>query len=98
MSPASRALDNCVPNADGSCSICGDEASPAVIESIDAASGTAQVRGIIGASRTVALDLLDGANVGDTVMVHLGFAIERLAQDNGRTMVGASEDEPERVQ
>lgn len=85
----------CTPNADGSCSICGDEASPAVIESIDAASGTAQVRGIIGAGTTVALDLLDGASVGDTVMVHLGFAIERLAQDSVRTMVGASNHESE---
>lgn len=98
MSADPAGSDICAPNSDGSCSICGDEASPAVIESIDAVAGTAQVRGIIGVSGTVALDLLDGARVGDTVMVHLGFAIERLVQDSGRTMVGASEDEPERVQ
>lgn len=98
MSTDPARLDICAPNSDGSCSICGDEASPAVIESIDVAAGTAQVRGIIGASSTVALDLLDGPNVGDTVMVHLGFAIERLARDSGKTMVGASEDEPERVE
>lgn len=95
MSADPARFDICVPNSDGSCSICGDEASPAVIESIDAAAGTAQVLGSVGASSTVALDLLDGASVGDTIMVHLGFAIERIAQGSAGTMVGARDHESE---
>ena len=98
MSSDPARLDICVPNADGSCSICGDEANPAVIESIDGAAGTAQVRDSIGTSRTVALDLLDGARVGDTIMVHLGFAIERIAEGSAETMGGARIDDAERAQ
>ena len=91
-------LDICVPNADGSCSICGDEANPAVIASIDAAGGTAQVRDRLGTSSTVALDLLDTASVGDTIMVHLGFAIERIAEGCAETVAGARIDDAERPQ
>ena len=98
MSSDPARFDICVPNLDGPCSICGDEANPAVIESIDGAAGTAQVRDSIGTSRTVALDLLDGARVGDTIMVHLGFAIECIAEGSAETMAGARIDDAERAQ
>lgn len=78
MRPTSHAPDICVPNPDGSCSICGDEALPGVVESIDATSATAEVRAN-SLTTTVALDLLEEVSVGDTVLVHLGFAIGRIA-------------------
>ncbi len=78
-----------MPAADGSCSICGDEAAPTVIESIDPATGTAEVRDGFGAISTVALDLLDSTAVGDTVMVHLGFAIGRVPPTGVTTTAAA---------
>lgn len=94
MSSDAARFGTCAPSPDGSCSICGDEASPAVIDSIDAAAGTAKVRGAGGASNTVALDLLDGASVGDTIMVHLGFAIGRIGQ-GGTGMDGTAFNDAE---
>jgi len=75
---ASHSPDNCVPNADGSCSICGDEAIPGVVQNIQSKSATAQVRTSSGIT-TVAIDLLDEVSIGDTLMIHLGFAIGHLA-------------------
>ena len=97
MSSDPARSDICVPVADGSCSVCGDEAAPAVIESIDAATGTAEVRDSFGTTSTVALDLLDGAIVGDTVMVHLGFAIGSVPRESATTIVGARVDRAESV-
>ncbi len=37
-----------------------------------------------GARATVGLDLLEGAAVGDYVIVHAGFAIEKLNPDEAR--------------
>lgn len=84
MSAASGAPENCVPNADGSCSICGDEAIPGVVENIQTESATAEVRTTSGTT-TVAIDLLDDVAVGDTVMVHLGFAIGHLVPGQSAT-------------
>jgi hydrogenase maturation factor len=78
MSSPSINPDNCVPNPDGSCSICADEAIPGVVESIDTTAATAQVRTGSGTG-TVALDLVESVAVGDTLMIHLGFAIGRIA-------------------
>ncbi len=59
------------------CSLCGDVAIPARIISIDAVAGFARA---VAQDRTleVALDLVDGVAVGDTILVHQGFAISRL--------------------
>jgi len=89
--PDSLGPDTCLPNPDGSCSICGDEAIPGVIECIVALSTTAKVRTGSGLV-SVALDLLEDASVGDTVMTHLGFAIGRIttgdAERRANTRVG----------
>lgn len=62
--------------ADGTCHVCGDVAVSGRILAVDVASRTATVA--LGAEQaTVALDLVD-AGPGDDVLVHLGFAIERL--------------------
>ena len=61
---------------DGSCHLCGDEAVAGRVMAIDVVSRTATVA-FAGGTATVALDLVDAA-VGDNLLVHLGFAIERM--------------------
>jgi hydrogenase maturation factor len=67
----------CVPAADGRCSICGDEATVARVVAIDERAQTAEVVAE-AAQSTVALDLVHDVHVGDTLLVHMGFAIERV--------------------
>lgn len=72
------AYPTCVPTADGHCSICGDEAMLGRVVAVDNASGTAEVVHD-GATATVAIDLVEHVAVGDQLLVHLGFAIGRVA-------------------
>ena len=58
------------------CQLCGDVAVVGRVIAIDADARTAVVALECGTA-TVALDLVD-ADVGDTLLVHLGFAITRL--------------------
>jgi hydrogenase maturation factor len=61
---------------DEQCHLCGDVAVPGRVLEVNEATRTAFV--MIGGERvSVALDLVE-ARVGDDVLVHLGFAIERL--------------------
>ena len=60
----------------GECHLCGDEAIVGRVIDIDARDRTATVQ-LPDGPTTVALDLVD-AVVGDDVLVHLGFAIERV--------------------
>ncbi|GAC1415164.1 MAG: hypothetical protein NVSMB53_13550 [Gemmatimonadaceae bacterium] len=85
MISASHSPDHCVPSADGSCSICVDEAIPGVVENIHTESATAEVRTSTGTT-TVAIDLLDEVVIGDTLMIHLGFAIGHLSQSPSETV------------
>ena len=65
-----------VDRRDDACHLCGDVASAGRVVGVDVAARTALVTlecGIV----TVALDLVE-ADVGDTLLVHLGFAISRL--------------------
>ena len=39
---------------------------------------------ILGVTREVALDLTPQANVGDYVLVHAGFAIQKLTEEQAR--------------
>lgn len=59
----------------GECHLCGDAAVVGRVIDIDSRMRTATVAFSDGVA-TVALDLVD-ASVGDDVLVHLGFAIER---------------------
>jgi hydrogenase maturation factor len=81
----------CDPAAPGGCAICGDEALPARVVSIDALARSASVRLLEGGSGgavvrdttggavlAAALDLVDGVGVGDVVLVHQGFVIGRV--------------------
>lgn len=68
-----------VPRCDAtsdSCHLCGDEAVVGRVLAIDASAGTATVAFPDGHA-TVGMDFVD-AGVGDEVLVHLGFAIERM--------------------
>lgn len=60
----------------GQCHLCGDTAVTGRVVDIDARSRTAIVAFPEGTA-TVALDFVEAA-VGDDVLVHLGFAIERV--------------------
>jgi len=62
----------------GPCHLCGDEAVVGRVLDIDASSSTATVEFQEGTA-TVALDLVE-ARVGDDLLVHLGFAIERVGK------------------
>ena len=61
----------------GPCHLCGDEAVVGRVVAVDARSRTATVS-LPDGPVTVALDLVE-ATVGDDVLVHLGFAIERVS-------------------
>lgn len=60
----------------GQCHVCGDVAVVGRIVGIDTQMRTATVA-LREGTATVALDLVD-ARVGDEVLIHLGFAIERV--------------------
>ena len=60
----------------GECHLCGDVATVGRVMAIDAMDRSATVAFAEGTS-TVALDLVD-ASVGDDLLVHIGFAIERV--------------------
>lgn len=77
MSPDER-LTTCDRGTEG-CHLCGDVAVAARVLQIDSGARTALVAFAEG-SAVVALDLVD-ADVGDDVLVHLGFAIQRLERD-----------------
>ena len=82
----------CIPAEDGSCSICADEAIAGIVLSVDPDDGTARVELPAGLA-TVAVDLLDHVSVGDSVMVHMGFAISRVGRPDQSVFVRRSTPE-----
>lgn len=65
----------CSPESD-TCHLCADEAVVGRVLDVDTQSRTATVAFDTGTA-TVALDLVE-AGIGDELLVHLGFAIERV--------------------
>lgn len=61
------------------CSICADAADRAVIRQLHGHDAEVEVT-CSGQRVTVAVDLITGARVGDTVLVHQGVAIARAPQ------------------
>jgi len=51
---------------------------PGKVVSIDGRMATVEVG---GATRAIALDLIDGVTVGDYVIAHAGFAIHRVDEE-----------------
>jgi hypothetical protein len=66
----------CIPDAHGHCAVCADEGILALVVSVEP-GGTARVR-VGTVEQIVALDLVDNVRAGDSILVHLGFAIARL--------------------
>lgn len=55
-------------------------AIPAQIASMDADGQTARVS-LGGVTKEISLALVDGVAVGDYVLVHVGYALNRLSED-----------------
>lgn len=55
-------------------------AVPAQITSVDGSLDTATVS-LGGISKQVSLALVDGADVGDYVLVHVGYALNRISPE-----------------
>jgi hydrogenase expression/formation protein HypC len=60
------------------CITCSDEGCPLVVLRVDAARGLALCTNADGVHSTVEIGLVDAA-VGDTLLVHAGTALLRLA-------------------
>jgi len=68
-------------------------AIPARIETIDD-DRMAQVD-ILGIKRTVALDLVPKAQIGDFVLVHAGYAIEIISEESAEETLALIREFPE---
>jgi len=54
-----------------------------ILEIVDAGNRLAKVD-VAGVRRTVNVGLLDDADVGDWVLIHVGFAISKIDEDEAR--------------
>lgn len=54
---------------------------PLKITSIDGKEGTGELNGI---KRKIRIDLIEDLNIGDYVMVHAGFAIEKIDEADAK--------------
>jgi hydrogenase assembly chaperone HypC/HupF len=70
----------CVPDAEGQCITCSDEALPAQTISIDQAMGLAQVM-LNNEEQEVDITLVEEIAPGDWLLVHGGVAIARLPDE-----------------
>lgn len=59
------------------CSLCGDEAVPGIVRAVNSRDAIAEVE-VACAVQSVALDLIGEVTIGDTLLVHQGFAIARV--------------------
>ena len=59
------------------CALCNDEGLPAQVLAIEETTNLARVA-LQNGEREIALDLLDGVQVGDFVLVHLDMAIAKI--------------------
>jgi hydrogenase maturation factor len=74
----------CVPDAQGRCLTCADEALPARVIELDPALALAQVE-INNTITEVDISLVDEVAVGHLLLVHGGVAIANLGQENDAT-------------
>ena len=75
MNAQTAAAPRCAPETEH-CHLCADEGLPGTVLAIDYSARTAEVA-LESGMATVALDLVE-ADVGDVLLVHMGFAIARL--------------------
>jgi len=67
----------CEPGAAGGCQLCGDVALRALVLAVDVAANEASVA-MGDRNGVVAIDLVEQVRPGDVLLVHQGFAIERV--------------------
>lgn len=72
---------SCIPDADGHCITCSDEALPATVVRIDESTGVAFVR-INAVLEEVDITLVDDVVAGDLLLVHGGVAIANTGQQD----------------
>ena len=65
---------SCMPDAQGHCATCADEALPATVLRVDAASGLAFVQGA-DTTEEIDITLVEDVAPGDVLLVHGGVAI-----------------------
>jgi hydrogenase expression/formation protein HypC len=58
-----------------------------ILEIVDEPNRLARVD-VAGVRRTVSIGLLDGAAPGDWVLIHVGFAISRVDEDEAHATLG----------
>lgn len=68
-------------------------AIPAQVETID--DGSLATVNILGVKRQIALDLTPKATVGDYVLVHAGFAIEVVTEEDAQETLDLIRQFPE---
>ena len=62
-----------------------------IIEMVDEANGIAKVD-VSGVRRNVNIALLDGAGVGDYVLIHVGFALSKIDEHEAATTLRLLEE------
>jgi len=67
------------PQATHQCSVCADAADRAKVQTLR--DSDAEVKLKSGRIATVAIDLIPGVQVGDTLLIHQGVAISRVATE-----------------
>ena len=76
-----RALGrSCTTDGHEHCAVCADDGLAVEVVAIDHETNTATALAD-GTEHVVALDLTEGVRIGDTIIVHLGFAIARVGDD-----------------
>jgi hydrogenase maturation factor len=70
---------SCLPDADGYCVTCADEALPASVLRVDSAAGLALVA-LRGAEVEIDITLVDDVAPGAVLLVHGGVAIAHLGR------------------
>lgn len=76
LPPSFDEAPTCTPGPDGHCALCADEGLPGQVLALQ--DDNMALVAMAGGQQAVALDLVEEAQVGDWVLVHLGFAIARL--------------------
>jgi hypothetical protein len=68
----------CIPDAEGHCVTCSDEALPATVLSVDTETGLAVVQ-TNDTTEEVDITLVEDVSPGDVLLVHGGVAIESVS-------------------
>jgi len=67
----------CTPGPDGRCAVCADEGTPGRV--LELRPGNMAWVEMPDGLQEIAVDLIEDTRVGDQLLIHLGFAIARLA-------------------